>query len=222
MLSCINFLYRGENICLQWKLDMLPLVQNYGELSSFMLEWVRAWLNPQLDDVKSHMTGPYICNLLMQSVEEAGREGLEVFVDFLHNKYSELPGLDVTTLIVPYSCNKHWSAYILSDYGYFHLDSLISCGLHADFARRICLAKMWCARKGHNDDSGMWAEAQSPHSWIQVRVPQQNSGWACGFYMMKNILEFSKALRYRPDVLRKVMKAEFHFKAISKTFQDKI
>ena len=140
-----------------------------------------AWLNPQLDDVKSHMTVPYISTLLMQSLEEADGDGLEVFVDFLHNKYSELPELDVTTLIVPYSCGKHWSVYILLDYGYFHFNSMISCGLHADFKRRIYLAKMWCARKGHNDDSEMWAKAQSPHSWIQVRVPQQNSGWACGF-----------------------------------------
>ena len=81
MLSCIYFLYRGENICLQWKSDMLPLVQNYGELSSFMLELVRAWLNPQLYDVKSHMTVPYSSTLLMQSVEEAERDGLDVFVD---------------------------------------------------------------------------------------------------------------------------------------------
>ena len=86
---------------------MLPLVQKYGELSSFMLEWVRAWLNPQLDDVKSHMTVSYISTLLMQSLEEAEGDGLEVFVDFLHNKYSKSPELDVTTLIVPYSCGKH-------------------------------------------------------------------------------------------------------------------
>lgn len=107
MLSCIYFVYRGDNVCLQWKKDMLPLVHRYGELTSFMLEWVRLWLNPQLEDVKSHMTVPYITSLLTQSVEEAGRDGLEVFVDFLHNKYGELPDLDITTLIVPFSCGKH-------------------------------------------------------------------------------------------------------------------
>ena len=80
-------------------------------------------------------------SLLMQSVEDARRNGLEVFVNFLHNRYSELPELDVTTLIVPYTCGKHWSVYILSDYGYFHLDSMISCGLHVDFTIRICLRK---------------------------------------------------------------------------------
>ena len=140
----------------------------------------------------------------------------------MHNKYSELPELDVTTLIVPYSCGKHWSVYILSDYGYFHLDSMISCGLHVDFKRRICLAKMRCARKGHNDDNEMWVEVQFSHSWIHVRVPQQNSGWTCGFYMMKTIMEFSKALKYKPHVLRKVTEAEFHFKVTIMTFQDNV
>ena len=79
------FLYRGENVCLQWKSDML---HKYGELSSFMLEWLRAWFNLQLDDIKSLMTVPYIFILFIQSVEEAWNDGLELFVDFFHNKYN--------------------------------------------------------------------------------------------------------------------------------------
>ena len=207
MLSCISFVYRNENVCLQWKKDMLPLVHRYGELSSFMLEWVRVWLNPQLVDVKCHMTLPYITPLLMQSVQDVGRDGLEVFVDFIHNKYGELPGLDITTLIVPFTCGKHWSVYVLGDYGYFHFDSMVTAGFHADPIKHVLLAKLWCARKGYNDDCEMWAEAQSPHSWIQAQVPQQNSGWACGYYMLKNILEFTKALRHRPNTLSEVNKA---------------
>ena len=101
------FLYCGENVCLQWKSDMLLLVHKYGELTSFMLEWVRTWLNPQLDNIESYMTVPYISTLLIQSVEETERDNLEAFVDFLHNKYSELLDLDVTILIVPYSCGKY-------------------------------------------------------------------------------------------------------------------
>ena len=79
------FLYRGENVCLQWKSDML---HKYGELNSFMLEWLRAWFNLQLDDIKSLMTVPYIFILFIQSVEEAWNDGLELFVDFFHNKYN--------------------------------------------------------------------------------------------------------------------------------------
>ena len=36
--------------------------------------------------------------------------------------------------------------------------------------------------------------------------------------MMKNIMEFSKGLKYRPHVMRKVIEAEFHFKVTSMTF----
>lgn len=68
---------------------MLLLVHKYGELSSFMLEWMRAWFSLQLDDIKSLMTVPYIFILFIQSVEEAGNDDVEVFVDFFHNKYSE-------------------------------------------------------------------------------------------------------------------------------------
>ena len=206
-LSCISFMYRGENVSLQWKTDMLPLVHRYGELTSFMLEWIRAWLNPQIEDTKSHMTVPYIATLLTQSVLEEGRETLEVFVDFVHNKYSELPSLDITTLIVPFTCGSHWSVYVLGDHGYFHFDSMVTAGLHADSKRRVHLAKMWCARKGYDEHSSKWAEARSPHSWIQAKVPQQNSGWACGYYMLKNIMEFTKALRHRPQSLSEVNQA---------------
>lgn len=59
------------------------------------MEWVRAWFNPLLDDAMT-----YISILLTQIIEEAWRDGLEVFVDFVHNKYGELPNLDITILIV--------------------------------------------------------------------------------------------------------------------------
>ena len=32
-----------------------------------------------------------------------------------------------------------------------------------------------------------------------IPVPQQNSGWACGFYMLKNIMEFIGALYLMRD-----------------------
>ena len=152
------------------------------------------------------MMVPYIPTFLMQSVEEARRDSIEVFVDFIHNKYGELPDLDITTLVVPFTCGKHWSVYVLGEFGYFHFDSMVTIGLHADSKRCVILAKMWYARKWYDNDYDIWAEAQSPHSWIEAQVTQQNSGWTCGFYMLKNIMEFIRALRYRPHTLREVIK----------------
>ena len=36
----------------------------------------------------------------MQIVEEAGRDGSKIFVNFVHNKYDELLDLDITILII--------------------------------------------------------------------------------------------------------------------------
>ena len=52
----------------------------------------------------------------MQSMKEAEMDGLKMFVDFLLNKYGELPDLDITTLIVHFSCENYWSVYVLMDY----------------------------------------------------------------------------------------------------------
>lgn len=30
---------------------------------------------------------------------------------------------------------------------------------------------------------------------------QQNSGWTCEFYVVKNIMEFTEALRHKPNTL---------------------
>ena len=43
-----EFTYRGDNLNLQWEEDLKPLIQNYGELSNYMMEWIRSWLNPQV------------------------------------------------------------------------------------------------------------------------------------------------------------------------------
>lgn len=94
---------------------MLPLVHRYMERTSFILECIRIWLNPQLEDVKSHMAVPYIPTLLTQMVEEQRRDSLEVFIDCVHNKYGELPDLDITTFIVPISCGSHWIVYVVGD-----------------------------------------------------------------------------------------------------------
>lgn len=104
-----------------------------------------------------------------------------------------------------YTQGSHWSVYVLGDFKYFHFNSMVIVGLHASSKKCVLLAKMWCARKWYNDDDyDIWRKTQPPHSWVQVQVPQQNSGRTCGFYMLKNIMEFTRALRYRPHTMCEV------------------
>ena len=79
-------------------------------------------------------------------MEEAWRDCVEVFIDFIHDKYGELPDLDIITLVVPFTCGKYWSVYILGEFGYFHFDFAVTAGLHADSKIRVIFAKIWCAR----------------------------------------------------------------------------
>ena len=128
----------------------------------------------------------------------------EHFIDFLHDKYSALLDLDITTLFVPYTCGKHWTLYALGPQGFFHFDSMASVGFHFDLTIRKRLAKLWALRSGYAEKSVMWHRVQTPSIWIRPNVPQQTSGWACGYYVLKNILEFTHALRHNPKTLREV------------------
>ena len=203
-VASFEFLYKGENLCLQWKEDMKPLVQPHGELSNYMMEWIRAWLNPQMEKVGCHICSPYLCPLLLAHIGEARGDTLEVYVSFIHDKYPSLPPQDIKTLIVPYTCGAHWTVYIVGEHGFFHLDSLVSSGMHSGVRIRKRLSKLWAAWSGHDTDADMWAAVSSSHEWIQAIVPQQNSSWACGFYMLKNIMEYTKTLRDRPHTLCEV------------------
>ena len=148
--------------------------------------------------------------ILRSFVELHPANNLEVFVEFVHEKYPALPGLDMTTLIVPYTCGDHWSVYILGDQGFFHMNSLSISGWHSETTIRTHLAKMWAARRGYEERSHKSHMILSPDCWILPTLPQQNSGWACGFYVIKNIIEFTKILRHRPLTLRKVSSDPSH------------
>jgi len=175
-----------------------------------MMEWVRTWLNPQLEDVKCHVCSPYLIPVLMRFCELHSMDRLEVFIEFIHNKYTTLPELDITTLLVPYTCGKHWTLYVLGDEGLFHFDSMANAGFHFDLTIRTRLAKLWAARGGCSSQSVMWQNAQRPSVWIRPNVPQQNSGWACGYYVLKNIMEYTQALRHNPNILREVSFGSVH------------
>ena len=67
------------------------------------------------------MTISYISILLTQIVENKRNNGLKIFINFMHNKYGELPNLDITTFMVSFSCGKHWSVYLFSGLRIFSL-----------------------------------------------------------------------------------------------------
>lgn len=72
---------------------------------------------------------PYTLTILTHMVKETGRDGLHEFIYFIHNKYGEVLDLDNTTLIVNFSCGKHWSVYLLGNQGYFYFYSMFYCWL---------------------------------------------------------------------------------------------
>jgi len=205
-----EFTYKDIFCTLDWNYDLKPLTEPYGKVSNHLMEWVRIWLNPELEDVKCHVCSPYMIGILRSFLKLHTAENLEVFVEFIHEKYPALPGLDMTTLIVPYTCGNHWSVYILGDQGFFHMNSLSGYGPHSDITIRTQLAKMWATRSGYEERSSKWQRILSPDCWILPTLPQQNSGWACGFYVIKNIMEFTKALRFKPHTLREVSSDPSH------------
>ncbi len=201
-----EFEYRGDNVSLHWKDDLKPLVQNHGQLTNYMMEWIGMWLNPQIKKSNCYICSSYLYPILVGHVKELKSESLEVFVTFIHDKYGSLPPQDIKTLIVPYTCGKHWTAYVLGEHGFFHMDSLVNSKIHESEEIRQRLAKLWAAWSGHDSDAGLWKAVSESHEWIQARVPQQNSSWACGFYMIKNIMEYTKFVRDSPEFLCEVIR----------------
>ena len=196
--------FNAEFCKLDWEYDIQPLTNSYGEISNHMFDWIRTWLNPQLEDVKCYVCSPYLVPVLTGYCDINSVDRYEHFVDFVHDKYAALPSLDITTIFVPYTCGKHWTLYALGPQGFFHFDSMAGVGFHFDVTIRKRLAKLWASRSGYADNSVMWQRVQSSSIWIQPNVPQQTSGWACGYYVVKNIMEFTHALRHNPKTLREV------------------
>ena len=110
----------------------------------------------------------------------------------------------MTTLLVAYTCGKHWTLYVLGDQGFVHFDSMGTTGPHSDSTIHKRLAKIWTTRGGYAEQSVMWRNAQLPTIWIHPTVPQQNSGWVCEYYVLKNIMEYTHVLRHNPQILREV------------------
>lgn len=107
MVNSFDFLYRGDYLNLGWVGDVLMLTNTYGKLSNHVMDWIRVWFNPQIEDKKNYVCSYYLVSLLSLHVRDKKLSDVEVYIDFLHNKYTALPPLDITTLIVPYTCGKH-------------------------------------------------------------------------------------------------------------------
>ena len=71
------------------------------------MEWIRIWLNSALEYVKCYKYCLYMIQILRSFVELHPDETIEVFIEFVHEKYPPLLGLDMTTLIIPYTCGNH-------------------------------------------------------------------------------------------------------------------
>ena len=57
--------------------------------------------------MKCHVCNPYMVYILRGFIELYLAKNLKVFIEFMHEKYHTLLGLNITTLIVPYTCGKH-------------------------------------------------------------------------------------------------------------------
>lgn len=169
------------------------------------MECVRAWLNSQIENVKCHVCSLHLGPLLKAYLEEQGKDNLEVYVDFIHDKYAAFSAQDIKTLIIPYMYGKHWTLYIVGEHGFFHFNSLVDSGLHSDYKFRRNLAKLWATWSGHDEDADIWVGIHSSHVWIQMSVPQKNSDWAYEFYMLKNIMEYTKTMKNRSHTLCEVI-----------------
>ena len=98
----------------------------------------------------------------MHLIDE-GHDSLEGYIGFIHDKYGALPSQDFNTLIIPYTCGKHWGLYVVGELGFYHFDPLVDAGFHSDRDFRLSLAKLWAAWRGFTDDTDMWVGVHSSH-----------------------------------------------------------
>lgn len=200
-MNNFKFMYCSDYLSLGWVGDVLPQTIIYGELSNHMMDWIRAWFNCHIEDIKSYVCNPYLNTLLSLHVRGKNLNGVEVHIKFLHDKYTAFPPLYITIPIVPYTCRNHQSVYKLWDRGFFYFDSMPRSCLHSNVTIHTFLVKMWATKSGCAECLDKWLQTQSPHVWMEPSIPKQNSGWACGFYVLRNIMYFAEAMRHRPQSL---------------------
>lgn len=129
----------------------------------------------QIESVKCQVCSSHLGPLLLAHVEEQRKVVLEVYVGFIHDKYGALPSNDIKNLVIPYTCRKHWTIYVVGEHGFFYPDSLVESSLHSDTGIQKKHVKLWATWSGHDEDAHMWIGVSSSRQWIQASLPQQNS-----------------------------------------------
>lgn len=66
--------------------DLKSLTKSYGKMFNHLMEWIRIWLNSELEDLKCHVCSPYMIQNLRIFVELHPTENIEVFIEFVHEK----------------------------------------------------------------------------------------------------------------------------------------
>lgn len=110
-------------------------------------------------------------------------------LEFIHDKYFSLPRLDINIFIVPYTYMKHRGMYIVGGLEVLPLQ----------FHNRIW-STLWCCHshtscKHVGKLERLWRTfgevAKSTKCLDSIRCDPTDSSWACGYYVVKNIMEFS-------------------------------
>lgn len=135
---------------------MKPFAKRYGEVSNHLMDWIVIWLNLEFEDIKCHVCSPYLYSLLRAFVESHNAQSLEVYIEWVHERYFTLLGLDITTLIMPYTHGKHWSVYVPGHHGFFHFNSTKDSRLHSSTIICTHFTKMWATRRGFDVSLAKW------------------------------------------------------------------
>ena len=201
--SYIDFDYRGLYCCLSYKDDIIPLKLDQNRLSNHLMDWFRVWYNPQVTDIKCNVMSPYTLHLLVGWVRSSKGDGSDSFRVWIEKKWKANVN-EVDVLFVPYYGKNHWSLFVMSDECFLHYDSLRTAKLHDDKHIRIYLAKMWATLKGIREGSPGWKNCSNTEIWKDCIMPQQQSNWECGYYVLKCITDICTRKRTTPTDMWKV------------------
>lgn len=149
---------KGDWYVLDWEYDIRPLTKRYGEVSNHMMEW----MDPNFEDIKCHVCNPDLPRILKGFVDSHHAMCESAYIDITHKKNLSLPGLDIATLIVPYTCMKHWSVYIVGDQGFVHFNSMIGYVLHSNATIHTHISQ-GCGQCGEALKSTWWNGREQSH-----------------------------------------------------------
>jgi hypothetical protein len=173
--------------------DVKALHEKRGRLTSDLMNWFCTWYSTQIEDPDIVLLTPEISTTLKVDIQLDG-EALGVLENFYKRK-SRLRDEGGTTVVVPIGEDQHWSLVVVSNQHFLAFDSTNNKSFHGMEKLHRCIAKVWALHTGHVVGSEMWrtitATPGMPY-WRHIRVPQQDpkDKWRCGWYTIRNILEY--------------------------------